>query len=527
MAEGRRWRDRNLLLPAVVAAVGTARLCFLCCLPDRLLARYIPDDAFYYLVMGRNFAATGRWTFDGVDPGSGFHLLWGYLLALIYWVRPAINLQGVVAVGGLISLGCVTLAAWLAGRVARRLFGEVGTDVGVGLIVLSALALSVDMALMETPLVLLASAAVLDWLGRDEQVATSGLLAAGIGLGVAGMLARSDFGLLPACLFAMQLVMWGLGKSSSTKVRLAGSVLVGSVVGLGLVMLHTHWISGEWVQGSVQQKLAWSRAQGFSSEPFRRLLFRIFLVAENSGAQSRRVLWPATLAAWGLLVALGSGLLLTLRRRVQARVVVAGLCLTILAYAVFYRFNSADMQSWYVANVEIPLAVLAGGGASWFVRRYRGMTLAVAGVVCLVGVLLSFKQPIAYQAQMYDAALYLRTHRELKPVGSWNAGIAGYFGGGGVTNLDGLVNDRVLPYAATGSIADYVRLRRLHTLMDFEMWLSPGLAVRAGDSRGELRRCFEEQAPLDGDRNSDNFVRVFKLRPECTAVEEAPSDQLK
>jgi hypothetical protein len=75
MREPETGRGGNWVVPALVGLVGMARLTFLCRLPDRLLVRYIPDDAFYYLIMGRNFAATGRWTFDGVEPASGFHLL--------------------------------------------------------------------------------------------------------------------------------------------------------------------------------------------------------------------------------------------------------------------------------------------------------------------------------------------------------------------------------------------------------------------------------------------------------------------
>ncbi|HYC37457.1 MAG TPA: hypothetical protein VEC19_13610 [Usitatibacter sp.] len=44
------------------------------------------DDAFYYLLIARNFADTGVPTFDGVNPTNGFHPLWMLLLAAMYKV---------------------------------------------------------------------------------------------------------------------------------------------------------------------------------------------------------------------------------------------------------------------------------------------------------------------------------------------------------------------------------------------------------------------------------------------------------
>lgn len=44
------------------------------------------DDAFYYLLIARNFAASGVPTFDGINPTNGFHPLWMLVLAAMYKV---------------------------------------------------------------------------------------------------------------------------------------------------------------------------------------------------------------------------------------------------------------------------------------------------------------------------------------------------------------------------------------------------------------------------------------------------------
>lgn len=52
---------------------------------DDLQVQYIPDDAYYYLTLSRNFSSLGFWTFDsGVSVTSGFHLLFAYLLAITF-----------------------------------------------------------------------------------------------------------------------------------------------------------------------------------------------------------------------------------------------------------------------------------------------------------------------------------------------------------------------------------------------------------------------------------------------------------
>ena len=119
---------------------------------------YIPDDAFYYLVMGRNFARLGRWTFDGVAPATGFHLAWGYLIAALYAVAPGIGLHALFLLAGLFQIACVTAAVWLVGRTARRWFGA-GTEAGVAVVFLSTMPLGEGISLMEMALALLASAA--------------------------------------------------------------------------------------------------------------------------------------------------------------------------------------------------------------------------------------------------------------------------------------------------------------------------------------------------------------------------------
>lgn len=54
-------------------------------LATRGISHFI-DDAFYYLLIARNFAETGVPTFDGIHATNGFHPLWMLMLAAMYKV---------------------------------------------------------------------------------------------------------------------------------------------------------------------------------------------------------------------------------------------------------------------------------------------------------------------------------------------------------------------------------------------------------------------------------------------------------
>jgi hypothetical protein len=511
-ARVRKWR-----VPALVGLVELSRLIMLAMLPDKKMAVYLPDDAFYYLVLGKNFATSGRWTFDGVEPASGFHLLWGYLIAGLYWVAPRISLHGVVLIAGTFSLVCVVLATWLMAKTATDIFGA-DADVGVALICLSSLALLVDLFLMEAAVAILASALLVNMLCRTDAASGRGRVAAAFALGVAGVAARSEFGLLPLCLFAMQAVLWRRRVSGVAMVWLAGAALAGSVAGeLGLA-LHTHWISGHWVQASAEEKLFWSRNMGFSMAMVGYLLGDFFDLTYN-GTMNDRHTALAALWKWVPIALLLLGLALAFARRSSAarRGMIAGLGCAVGAFAVLYRFNNSGIQPWYISVVEAPIAVLAGGGLSFYMARWRWATLTLTAALCCWGIVHSYRGQFFWQRPLWNAGMYVRAHPEVRPVGAWNSGIIAYVAGGQVTNLDGLVNDSILPYAKSGTLLAYVQRRRLRSIIDYQMWFAPFIAENGGYGNGDLQRCLQTVDVLkdDPDLGEWDIVRLFVVKPEC------------
>ena len=70
----------------------------------------------------------------------------------------------------------------------------------------------------------------------------------------------------------------------------------------------------------------------------------------------------------------------------------------------------------------------------------------------------------------YRGAMWLAEHAPRDAlVGSWNAGIVGYYAEQRVVNLDGLINDyELLESLEAGTLSEYVRKKRISYLSDMQ-----------------------------------------------------------
>ena len=58
---------------------------------EQTIVAHIPDDAFYYLGLAKNFAEYGTFKINNTIEGSGFHLLQVLYLSTIYQINPNIT----------------------------------------------------------------------------------------------------------------------------------------------------------------------------------------------------------------------------------------------------------------------------------------------------------------------------------------------------------------------------------------------------------------------------------------------------
>lgn len=487
-----RWLP-SVLVSMVYLLVQAARFFKIDRLPTNELIAFVPDDAFYYMVLGRNFSRLHRWTFDGTAPASGFHVLWGYLNAALSGVLPNLSFQATFAILFWFSALLCALALYLVCLTVSRRYGRFSV-IGVAAIFLGYFSLQEANYLMESPLVLL-SAATLVCLVDSGRLTTLRSLAC-LAIGFIGMLSRSDFGLLPFSLMIVWLVLrvptW----------KLPAFAFLGALLGLAFVLLHSHHISGNFLQGSTRVKRHWS--QVLKDDPRPSVAFVAFPLHRefdlNIGPR-RATKDLARVVGFCCIGLLGSAL--AARRRAGISLLVA-MSLVPLGYMAVYRFDAA-LQPWYFANMLVPYSIVAAAACSIRNPFWRLGALAVVAISSAHGIGQSMAGQWTSQEGFYRVGLFLKSHPELQPVAAWNVGIVHYFSGEDVINIDGLVNDDVDAYVISNQLPAYMVKRRVHYLADDRQMLTSSAALFAGYAGSKMQNCFVAEHPI--------FLKVPKRGP--------------
>jgi hypothetical protein len=469
-------------------------------------------------VLARNFAETGRWTFDGVAPATGFHLLWAYLLAGVHGLLGAPGWRGLFVVGAAASAVALAAAAGLVAAAARRSFGPAGA-LGVTVAFLSFAGAQQATLLVEAPLVILIAAALAALLLRRDVPADRGTVLAASCLGFAGMMARSDFGLLPLGILAGHAGAHLLRLERRAALVAPAAAFAGAVAGLAAVLLHAWAISGGGLQASADIKHHWSVLAGHPLGNGLSVLVQTVLPVVPPG-RSKWALLAIILAAAACAFAS--------RRhwcgRADAKVFGLAMVGVAAAYVFYFRFNSQALQIWYAANLLVPTAFVLGGVLAAFFGERRPLGLAAVGL--LVGLCLVFStRPVwPWQSSMREGGLLLAQRPELQPVAAWNAGILAYFAGRPVVNLDGLVNDDVVPYIKQEDLASYLQARGVRYVVDGHKMFEGLMPARGGYGDGRLARCTQERPPLTPDSaemQGRNRI-LFTVDPVCLHEGGAP-----
>lgn len=519
------------VLRHVLTAIGGASLVYHIVTAVRLFVaepslrvQFLPDDAFYYLTLARNFDALGLWTFDsGQSLTSGFHPLHAYVLAGIHAaLRP--DLESFVH-AGLIYGFLVFVPSWLIGFV----FSVRSKSIPV-MLVFIVVAYSINVtrntiSLTEWSWVVLAAVLYCVLFDRGLR-AGSGRSAALLFLcGLVGVWARSDFALLPVALgLAVVVDAWRFGHRHRIRCALAG--IAGTIVGTAAWAVHNQLLTGSALQSSVKTKLYWAQFYGIKSGPVARIAAELLAPWSAWGLALALVVVTAVVGAGIRLYWTGSGMLPATDEEADAaatssapRLLWVASLITIVGYFGLYSRNSAATQGWYTANLIVPIFI-----ALAFPLRWRplptwltlGVSLALV-TLCLGRVRenVSFLRapPWPHQEHMREAGLYLRRNVADR-VASWNAGIIGYYEGGHVVNLDGLVNSDIYEYVATNDLDSYLEARSIRYLVDFDAMLSDERRRRRGgyDGASFLRRLQVIQV-FDDRQDGWRGLTLYEIAP--------------
>jgi hypothetical protein len=453
--------------------------------PIERIVTIVPDDAFYYLIVARNFARTGVWTFDaGVSKTTGFHLLHAYVCALFYRLVPDASPAASVVVHSLLGTLLTGAAALLFVR-ALAAHVRPAALFACTAVVLSGGALSAAVMVMEWPYVVFFGA-----LGFFAIMTGRPWLA--LAAGVLGALSRSDFPGLALCAAAASLVP--LKKPLPRPTRVACLVFAaGAIAGLVLVLGHTFVVSGHFVQASARIKSHWSSLAGYNPLP---ALDAVAIATPLGYAMLRLADWgPITfLAVFG--VALGFLAFRYVRERSEAphrAFAILFATSALVGYALFYGFNSDAAQPWYSANVIAPLVVVHAFVVDALSRVWARVVAVVGLALALAGIVTARRPNWHGQRQALEVARILAREPPPGRIAAWNAGTYSFFSGRTIVNIDGLMNDDVYPYVVSDTLHCYLLKRDVAFIVDGSSSFSKKSAARGGYANGILRRATRDR----------------------------------
>jgi hypothetical protein len=484
------------------------------------------DDAFYYFKIAINYPAHGFWTFDGIHPTNGVQPLWAVLLTI---VAQALAWAGVTD-PDTPARTFVGIAALLHVASCLLLYHVLARTVSVATGVAAAGALLLPMGItwtrtwgMENGLYALMLVSTVAWvhfrLRMDPRPRTVVITGALLGFTA---LSRLNAGFLTPCVLLWILASADFG-AMRARVRLA--VIAGAAASL-VILPYLAWniattghvlpVSGAVKAIETEHWLASSGIQEVPSRQFFSVVFSGWRLPIEDFVSARLLdgLWAfgvrlvsdeSRSARWALgsLVALlllpsvaGPKAWLALLRERARRLRPFGyvLAFAVLNSAISILLYPTEMYSvlkWWLAETEIVLVTLAAtvaAAALGFLVQSRfarpvALRIATVGLAAMViahattALLFYFdgtKQKRtwtrSWNDESYRAARWINaTLPAGTVVGSWNAGVLGYYAERPVVNLDGLINGfALLPFLRDRRIAEYIRREGIQYLSDME-----------------------------------------------------------
>jgi hypothetical protein len=477
---------------------------------------YVSDDTFYYLKICLNRAHLGMWSFDGINATTGFHLLHAFLLILIIKIFgvSGINLMiGAVLISFLAYCGSSIMVFLISKRILDKTYAFLFCGIWIG----NLYNIRGYLTGMEFGLVLLMSTSfflVLTVL-LDERSSSNTGIRTPLNLSFLFLisfllcLTRTDLVFLGVVFSLVLLLCYFLLRATDPSrallLRTTGLItLAGTVISMVTVSAFCYTVTGQFMQNSGKIKRIWAHidaAQNMVSN------YDITVIAVNFVRVSGNILRYTVLVTYQPFVMISLGalicyLLVVILRRVKSltstpkietvTILFIGACCHMLITIAYYSVSLPGLQPrWYYAKVFWSLLFVllyiifcfravdfkpklfwtrASFDGKWFIFPIFVIVL-VNNVIRIA----SFEGSWKHQKEMYAAAKMLQQLPKDAQVGSWNAGILGYFSDRTVINLDGLVNSGIEDYARRRRLDQYIEDNNIEYIADHNRMVSKGI----------------------------------------------------
>ncbi|MFT7464340.1 MAG: hypothetical protein ACI9EF_002695 [Pseudohongiellaceae bacterium] len=531
------------------------------------------DDAYYYFKLATNYHEYGFWTFDGLRPSNGVQPLWGVILTAAAQVMHWVGIEDL----DVMSRVFVSITALFHFAAAMVLLHLVGTSVSLAAGIAACGAALFPLGIVWTrvwgmenslyALVLLSTVLFYHRRFRREGTVKQAIKLGAL-LGIL-TLSRLNAGFLIPIMLGMYLFFSGRHGGFAQRFKLCW--FIGGVATLIIVPylaynisttdhmlpvageakkiraalyleandIDTVWsqhffeVLDDWTE-ETQRWFVTSRAMDGTWITGGRLAY------ENSTPYSTVRWFLAGFLLLPFLVGKPRAWLAALRRmcaQMKAFGYLLLFCLLNMAVSLmmFPYEATYSIKRWWLLESEIliatTVAVLAGTslafvGSHWIAKNAQ-KSLATMALLLLVG-LSAYKTidfywdgevqypdwNISTNEERYAASIWLRDNvPDEAIVGSWNAGVIGYYADCHVINLDGLINSwEFLPYLAKGDLANYCRDFGLDYIADtnFEINYRAGKGLIGALNMKRVYHHYMD--PLDtGLSYKDQAMLVFEI----------------
>ena len=453
------------------------------------LLGYVADDAFYYLQTARHLAENGHSTFDGINPTNGYHPGWMFIMVLcakivhsrVLLFKLSLALEFIFHI-----LGCLVLI-----KLVREIVPSFWSWIIGCVWLLNPLAFSVDFAGVESAFsrftILIAlwyyQTRIDPFLRSAQSLPRRNLILLGMVLALA-YYGRTDQIILAAVVTLALLI--GVYRTQALENRNRQYLRVIGFVGVTFLLCVLPWFLfsylqvGTFSQDSGTMKELWRRQEitgsGVGSLVIRPIYFLMFywiLSSINALVGNGFSIELGVIIPCALLI--GIYALNSWRKSQKLSGLSYILLATLIISGLAYGSLIADSQSWHFSSPGLMLFILFSSWAGLAIHKSfspaRQWAAGILLVLCSMFVLGNYESNLAplypWLRDVYISQQ--RFEREVPPqavIGCFNAGCPAYFGNRRVINLDGLVNDKVVPYWKRNEFSQYLKAAHIDYIAD-------------------------------------------------------------